>query len=222
MGLPSLGEQNREMLARYLAPLPPAAQSEALDALQQGYESSVEPSPPAPESPAPEIRLTDHRGSPFALSEARATVVLSFYRGGWCDYCANALRALQRRLPAIRVHGGLVVGISPESREAAVLTSRRNRLEFPLLHDQDNAIADRYGLRTNLAPLLAPLYARFEIDMPEDAERLDVPYPATIIVRPNGIVHSTFVRRDPSERMAPEDIAAQVREVAQRQPSTTP
>jgi hypothetical protein len=88
-------------------------------------------------------------------------------------------------------------------------------LEFSLLHDADNIVADRYGLRTNLAPLLVPLYRRFNITVPLGCERLDVPYPATIIVRPDRIVHSTFVRRDPSQRMAPEDIAAHVREIAQ-------
>jgi peroxiredoxin len=214
MPLPSLGDQNREMLARYLAPLPPEAQEEALNTLQAGFESTVEPNPPAAGTPAPEIRLRDHRGTLFDLAETRATVVLSFYRGGWCNYCTHALRALQRRLPAIRVHGGTVIGISPESKDAGVLTARRNRLEFPLLCDDDNQLADRYGLRTNLAPLLAPLYHRFSITFPAESERLDVPYPATIIVRSDGVIHSTFVRRDPSQRMAPEDIAAHVRTIA--------
>jgi hypothetical protein len=82
------------------------------------------------------------------------------------------------------------------------------------LHDRENSVADRYGLRTNLARLLALLYRRFNISFPAESERLDVPYPATIIIRPDGIIHSTFVRRDPSQRMAPEDIAAHVREIA--------
>lgn len=84
---------------------------EALDNLQHGYESTLEPDPPAPGSPAPRFALRDHHGTSFELSQAQATVVLCFYRGGWRNHCANAQRALQRRLPAIRVHGGIVVAI---------------------------------------------------------------------------------------------------------------
>lgn len=213
---PTLSLQNRDVLATYLAPLPAEARQKALDELQAGYESAVAPTPPSPGESAPEVDLVDQRGKPFKLSQLARVSVLSFYRGGWCNYCATALRALQRREPAISTFGGVIVGISPESSEDARVTARANQLRFSLLHDAQNKTADEFGLRWSIAPLLAPIYATYGVAPPDGTEALDVPYPATFVIDADGIVRATFMDRDPSKRMEPQDIARVVREINDR------
>ncbi|MEM1187321.1 MAG: peroxiredoxin family protein [Pseudomonadota bacterium] len=214
---PTLGEQNRDYLSIYLAPLPAAVRQRALDELQSSYESRVEPAPPAEGECAPEFCLIDHRGRSFALRDVQSTLVISFYRGGWCAHCAMALRALQRRSAAIETHGGQIVAISPEPSSDAQTTARENGLRFPILHDADNELADRYGLRLSIAPLLAPIYEAEGLAPPAGHEALNVPYPATFVVDAQSKVRAAFVNRDPSVRMEPEDIARVVREIARNE-----
>lgn len=208
---PTLGTQNRVVLARYIAPLPKEVRAKALQTLQSEYESTVAPNAPEPGAIAPDFTLQSYTGEQVSLSSVGAPVVLSFFRGGWCPYCTSALKALQRRLPAITVHGGIVYGISPEPATDSKHTARRNQIRFPLLIDTDNTVADQYGLRSSIAPLLAPLYEMYSVPWPEDCARLDVPYPATFIIDADRKVVSAFVEQDPSKRMSPHDIASIIR-----------
>lgn len=210
---PTLRAQNRDVLAKYLEPLSAEARRDALDELQNHYESRVAPAPQKPGEKAPDFDLQDQHGARHALHDHDETLVLSFYRGGWCTHCTTALRALQRREAAISTHHGKVLAISPEPSIDAKVTARVNQLRFPLLHDQGNQIADAYGLRWSIAPLLEPIYAKHGIDLPVGCDALDVPYPATIIIDRDKIVRNTFMDRDPSVRMAPEDIAAVVKQL---------
>lgn len=209
----TLGAQNRAVLDPYLKSLPDAVQQSVLDQLQSGYESSVVPSPPQRKNVAPHFELLDAQGVVHRLSDYDKPVVLSFFRGGWCGSCTTALKALQRRYSAITTHGGEVLAISPDSPEVNRHTAKVLQLSFPLLSDPHNSVADAYGLRSSIAPLLAPIYREHNIQFPEDCERLDVPYPATFIVRSDGRVAATFVERDPNIRMDPQDIAGIVRQL---------
>ncbi len=210
---PTLGAQNRDVIASYLDLLPSDVRDDLAEKLITEYESSGAPKPPDLGTLAPDFSLYDSQGHKRILHEASRPVVLSFYRGGWCQFCANALRALQRRLPAIQVHNGIIWGISPETPESAKQTARENRLGFPLLFDRDNRVADLYGLRWSFAPILMPVYERYGIEPPEHLARLDVPFPATIIVDIDHTVVETFMDQDPSIRMEPGDVAAVVRQL---------
>ncbi len=209
----TLGAQNRAVLEPYLKPLPDAIRQSVLDQLQTGYESRVVPNPPQQDDVAPSFELSDARGVVHRLSDYDKPVVLPFFRGGWCDFCTTALQALQRRYPAITTHGGEVLAISPDSPEANRRTAKKLQLPFPLLSDSNNRTADQYGLRASIAPLLAPIYSEHNIAFPQDCELLNVPYPATFIVRSNGRVATTFVDSDPSVRMDPQDIAGIIRQL---------
>lgn len=211
--LRTLSAQNRTVLEPYLKALPESIQASVLDQLQRGYESSVSPTPPQVNDKVPDFSLRDAAGNEYRLSDFNQPLVLSFFRGGWCPACTVALKALERRYPAITTHGGEVLGISPDSPTESRRTAKTLQLSFPLLSDPDNEVSDAYGLRSSIAPLLAPIYRDHGIDFPQDCERLDVPYPATFILSPDGVVEAAFVNKDPTVRMDPEDIAGIVRKL---------
>ena len=72
---------------------------------------------------APDVTLPDALGRPVRLAELwqRGSLVLIFYRGGWCPYCNLHLRGFQRVLPQLRELGAQVVAVSPQLPDSWVV-----------------------------------------------------------------------------------------------------
>lgn len=210
---PTLSKQNRDVLERYTMRLPQDSRRAVLDELQHCYESTTEPKPPQRGELAPNFTLEDAHGKTHTLSEYKQPVVLSFFRGGWCDFCTTALSALQRRYPAITVHGGEVLAISPDTVEENRHTARRFQLKFPILSDPGSQTAASYGLRDNIAALVTSIFEKYNVEFPAHEERFDIPYPATFILLPAGEIETLFIDKDPAVRMRPSDIAGIIRDM---------
>src|SRR5271154_6281548 len=93
---------------------------------------------------APDFVLPDIQGRSVALAELRnqGPVVVSFYRGVWCPYCNEDLRAMQEILPAIEEVGARMVAISPQLPVNSRKAARELGLTFPLLWDEGGAICE--------------------------------------------------------------------------------
>lgn len=95
---------------------------------------------------APDFVLPSSQGSDFQLSSARGQwVVLYFYPKDMTPGCtveACEFRDLQRELQEA---GALVVGISGDSLERHQKFIAAHGLTFPLLSDEDLAVAKTYG-----------------------------------------------------------------------------
>lgn len=119
------------------------------------------------------------------------------------------MRAYQAVLPELRTIGATLVAISPELPDNSLTFQEKNELEFDVLTDTGNVVADAYGLG-------------FELD--EDARRvfLDVfrldlagwnvdgswrlPIPATYVIAPDGTIRYAFVDPDYTRRAEPQAI----------------
>ncbi|MFQ5582597.1 MAG: peroxiredoxin-like family protein, partial [Mariprofundaceae bacterium] len=130
---------------------------------------------------APDFTLPSIHGDEVRLSNmlSNGTVVLSFYRGGWCPYCNLELRALQKALPEINALEAQLLAISPELPEKGAATQASDGLSFPLLTDKGNQVAKAYGLVFTLPEVLRPIYEGFDIDLPayngDDSFELPMP-----------------------------------------------
>ncbi|HEB96478.1 MAG TPA: AhpC/TSA family protein [Sedimenticola thiotaurini] len=159
---------------------------------------------------APGFELPNHLGESRSLSSMleHSTVVLTFYRGGWCPYCNLELNALQQRVAEMEALGAILVAISPEQPDRSLETRERHALAFDVLHDQGNRIAERFGLVFTLPESLRPIYQSFGIDIPayngDDSFRL--PIPATYIIGRDGVIRHDFVDPDYTRRMEPQEI----------------
>ena len=159
---------------------------------------------------APGFTLPNHKGDRLNLSDmlAESTVVLSFYRGGWCPYCNMELNALQQRVPEIEAQGARLIAISPEMPDKSLDTRERHALSFDVLYDQGNQVADLFGLVFTLPEVLRPIYEKFGLDIPgyngDDSFRL--PMPATYIITGSGEIVHDFVDPDYTRRMEPQEI----------------
>src|SRR5262249_13450133 len=146
---------------------------------------------------APDFELPDATGKKVKLSEltARGPVVMTWYRGGWCPYCNIALRGFQKRLPEIRAEGASLVAISPETPDNSLSTAEKNHLEFEVLSDRGNRVAQSYGVAYKVPRVVAEQsqgrLARYNGD---DSGTL--PLGVTYVIDHDGIIRYAFVDSD--------------------------
>ena len=137
-----------------------------------------------------------------------STVVISFYRGGWCPYCNLELRALQQYLPEIKANDATLVAISPQTPDNSLSTAEKNELTFEVLSDVGNQVAQKFGLVFTIPEELRPIYTNFGIDLPDHNgdDTFQLPIPATYVITPNGTIVQAFVEPDYTKRLDPKEI----------------
>ena len=162
---------------------------------------------------APEFELANGLGFPFRFERllARGPVVVSFYHGGWCTFCRQNLRGLQRALDQVEAAGAALIAISPESPEELLATALDNELGFELLADTESRIARLYGLVHPKAQALTRLYESMGLAVPEAAISTGLPLPATYVVGSNGLATFAFLEPDYSRRADPGNVLAALR-----------
>jgi peroxiredoxin len=137
---------------------------------------------------------------------ASGPLVVSFYRGSWCGYCNLELEALQHAMPYLRALGANVVAICPELPDGARETADLLGLDFDILVDRGNAVAEAFGLAYPFDTALRPLYCeRFGVDIPrangDDSYLL--PVTATYLVGQDGRVILADTNPDHTRRLEP-------------------
>lgn len=161
---------------------------------------------------APDFTLRGPDGKAVSLSEqlAHGPVVLYFVRGGWCPFCTLTLRALARAWPAIRRRGASLLAISPQTARKCLNTIDVSALPFPVLSDNDNAVARRYGLAVALPPAMQQVYRRFGNDIPaiNGVASWELPIPAGFVIGPDGHVLLAHIDPHVERRLEPTEALA--------------
>lgn len=169
----------------------------------------------------PDFRLPDAAGREVASDTLLdgSTLVLAFFRGGWCPYCNAALQALEAARPRIEAAGARLVGISPETPEELARTAAKHHLGFLLLSDPDTAYARLCGVGYEEAQAVKGIYRRLDIDFRDrDTEApWPLPLPVTYVVDRDGRIAWVFVDPDWSYRAEPDEL---VQVVAGLEPAT--
>ncbi len=206
----SLSTLTRRTLDDFVASLPPDQQRTVAEAFADLLASEVAAGAIGVGDEAPDFSLPGVRGDTFNLGTRieEGPVVLSFYRGSWCPFCNLELKALQASLPDIRACGASLVAVSPELPDNTLGHAERLALDFDLLTDGGNQVADRYGLVMTVPERLRPLYLQWGIDLPaangDDSHQL--PVPATYVIDTQRVVRAAHVEKDYTRRMEPEAI----------------
>jgi peroxiredoxin len=163
-----------------------------------------------PGAHAPNFTLPDDTGAPVSLAGLRAAgpVVVSFYRGVWCPYCNEDLKALQEALPAFQKAGANLVAISPQTMVNSRKARSAHNLSFPILSDAGNATANAYGLRFTLDPAVQTLYRGYGVNLPafNGDESWTLPIPARFVVQADGLIVYAEADPDYSHRPEPDDV----------------
>jgi peroxiredoxin Q/BCP len=96
---------------------------------------------------APDFTLPDQQGNDVTLSELRGkTVVLYFYPRADTPGCTTQACGVRDHDADYEAAGVTVVGVSPDPVNAVAKFAEKYDLRFPLLADEDHAVAEDYGV----------------------------------------------------------------------------
>ena len=174
----------------------------------------------------PDVGLSNAMGEQVSLRElnARAPLVIVFYRGGWCPYCNLALREWQRLLPELARCGGRLVAISPQGPDQTLSTAEKNALAFTVLSDTELVAAKSFGIAFTLATDVVDLYSQLGVDLPtiNANGRWELPIPATFVIDREGRVALAHVKADYRQRAEPSQVLKILEALAAAAPGSSP
>ncbi len=155
---------------------------------------------------APLFELPDGDGMAWRSEELlrRGPLVIVFYRGRWCAYCNAQLAALQEVHQQLAAAGASLVAISPQTKKHSYMTRDMHKLRFPVLSDEGNQVAYKFGLVYRVPAELQTMYETIYTKLPgyNGDQSWELPLAAAYVVRPNGII--SYVRIDADWRQRPE------------------
>src|SRR5687767_3204391 len=96
---------------------------------------------------APAFALQDQDGKTHRLSDyARRPVILFFYPNDDTPGCTTEACAFQAGLPKLKKSKAAVLGVSILDGASKAKFAKKHGLTFPLLADEEHAVADKYGV----------------------------------------------------------------------------
>ena len=96
---------------------------------------------------APDFKLAADDGSTVALKDLRGKkVVLYFYPKDDTPGCTTQACDLRDAMPRFEDIDAVVLGVSPDSVKSHQKFKQKFDLNFPLLADEDHAVAEAYGV----------------------------------------------------------------------------
>lgn len=99
-----------------------------------------------PGTVAPDFTLADAEGTPVSLSSYRGReVIVYFYPAAATPGCTTQACDFRDNLASLGAAGFTVLGISPDPVRKLAAFAEQEALTFPLLSDEDHAVAEAYG-----------------------------------------------------------------------------
>lgn len=96
---------------------------------------------------APDFVLAAHGGKRYSLKDFRGKkIVLYFYPKDDTSGCTKEACSFRDNLSAIKEHGAVVLGVSPDPVSSHEKFSTKYDLNFPLLSDESKKILSEYGV----------------------------------------------------------------------------
>ena len=96
---------------------------------------------------APPFSLKDQNGKTHRLADyAGRPVILYFYPKDDTPGCTKEACAFQDNLPRFKTNNAAVLGVSILDQASKARFAGKHELSFPLLADEDHAVAEKYGV----------------------------------------------------------------------------
>jgi peroxiredoxin len=174
--------------------------------------------------PLPAFSLANQVGQAVRSDDllAAGSLVLTFYRGGWCPFCNLALRGLERVLPEIKQLEANLVAVTPELPDNSLTTTERAGLSFDVLTDHGLLYARQLGIVWKIPEYALEwqekYFGLFLEGYNGAGERDELPVPATLVINRDGVVTWRFLEAAYWRRAEPSDVAEAVRRAVRPRP----
>ncbi len=97
--------------------------------------------------PAPDFALPARAGGQVSLSEFKGQVVMVNFWASWCGPCRQEMPLLEQIQARYEPLGFTLIGVNVEPDRAAALAWLRGlQVSFPILFDERNSVAERFGV----------------------------------------------------------------------------
>ena len=137
---------------------------------------------------APDFTLSDQHGAPVSLTDLRGrTVVLYFYPRADTPGCTTQACGVRDRRADYERAGAVVFGVSPDPVRKVKAFDDKYGLSFPLLADEDHAVAEAYGVWGEKS-----MYGRKFMGVDR----------TTFVIGPDGVIKDVFRSVKPAEHDA--------------------
>lgn len=135
---------------------------------------------------APDFRLPSADGKQISLYDVlkENNVILSFFRGNWCPFCIAELNHYQEAVNNKIIDSATIIAISPQTTELNSVATKENSLQFNVLSDKGNKVAEQYGLAYTLQENIRDVYKGLGADLEafNGDTTYQLPIPATYII----------------------------------------
>lgn len=205
-----------EYIKKFKASKPEEIQQQMQDAITE-LEASDEGKGLKKGDKAPNFTLPDAAGNSVSLDEQlkQGPVILTFYRGNWCPYCNMELRAYQEIIGEIHGAGAELLAISPQTPDHSMSAQEKHDLEYKVLSDVGNKVADDFNLVYRLPDYLIDIYKGNKLDVDQyngDAE-WTLPVSATYIIASDGTIAYEYTKADYKDRVEPSEVLAELKKL---------
>ncbi|MEO1263288.1 MAG: peroxiredoxin-like family protein [Bacteroidota bacterium] len=160
---------------------------------------------------APTFELVNQNGEEVSSESllSQGFLVLTFYRGVWCPYCNADLANLKKYVPEIEEQGATLLGISPELPQFLKKISAMQKLNFDILHDEKNTLAELFGLKFFYPADLKELYRdkfNINLEVQQGNDEWALPMPARFVIDQTGIIRYAESKADYRNRPNPDEL----------------
>ena len=161
---------------------------------------------------AKDFTLEDTKEEKVTLSEIvlSGPVILTFYRGSWCNFCNAALKFWDRYVPEIEARGSKLFAIAPEKIDICREFKAAAGLKFELLSDSSNEVAKMYDLVYELPKAAKETLSSFGTDVGfvNGNGSWEVPVTATYVIGKDQRVMLADCGPDYRKRLEPASVLA--------------
>lgn len=168
----------------------------------------------------PDFSLKNQAGQYITLSDLlnENKVILNFFRGGWCTYDMYELQELQKYHDEIGALNTQIVSISPTKIENSSTIHKEHQLDFDILYDKHNDIANSLGIGYLMSEEICDIYEAYGIDIVHynAGNSPKLPLAATYIIDKNREILFDFVHVNHRIRAEPLDILKYLTDVTHK------
>jgi len=98
----------------------------------------------------------------------------------------------------VEAAGARLVAITPQTADLSQAMIDEKKLDFDILGDPGNQVAEAYGIKYQMADYLVELYKKFGVDVPKHNgdESWTLPMPARLIIDREGVIRYAEISAD--------------------------